>query len=441
MPIRCRILAACLVSVWIIASGCASHVLFANTDRNANADLDVDGPRIFFDRHGNQYPTGVKIDLETLRKGESESRASDLKVYFENLRCHQLPATRQSECRRQWAELKAEIQTLEPQIDAYSAGESTAFEPIWEGVQNRLRMQTAHRIAELAQKRRRGTVFVIHGYNNTYAESRTWYDLVKAEVWQLSSEAKEPMPVFVRIHWDGLSQGVPVTIWNDAQRNAPLVGLALRNLLVSLDGLLEVAVSREQRKPTILLTHSTGALVAVNAIGNGLGKFTDDDGSSIYDCHTDDYISRKVCDNIRMAPLPELEHYRLGLLIPAASQHTLAGLNRAAAGPELIVIGANHKDNATRKYGLRPCSGSGSTCLNVRSRTTCKDLGALQSASSSITTAFYEFSNSRVGDPGKSLLFLEEHGMTFQVKRDKWKPFLRKVLFADSSEDDSALCR
>ena len=375
----------------LLLSGCASNVLFLSRAETGTTQAEP-ATGIFFDRSGDLYPS-ANVPVQAPLPG------AQLEDFF------RLPRARAA-----WESLLAET-SVTPGAD---------FDATWVAVQSSLRSAQARSIARLSDNGRRRVVFLIHGFNNTHAESSDWYRAVENDIRGLLVRHGELSPVVVKVYWDGLKQpGLPAGIWTKAQHNAPVVGVALRKLLRETDKLLPGT------HPVVLFSHSTGALVAVNAVGNG---------SSVFNCRGE---FAATCQAIESEPLPDVRRYRLGLLIPAASLDTFQKFDAAGSGPQLIALGTNHLDVATSK-GPFSCRLLGATCMATWTTNTCHMLRDRFGSNARIKTALFEFRQSEVGEAGSTLLLWEKHGMEAQMARDRWMPFLTTVLLERAEQPDDS---
>lgn len=368
--------------------GCATNVVYSNVDRIQGALSAPQGASMYIDRDGDLYPPR-SVSLGGSLFTSSRSDTATLKAYFSN------PSS------------QADWLTLLRVLDRSPV---EPFNALWEKVQRVLAERLADEIVAGSESGARAIVFLVHGYNNDFSEAQRWYKLVEADIGERFARRGIRTPFFVRVHWDGLSQAIPVSIWTKAQWNGPLAGLAMRKVLRAMDGRL-----REGAELSIL-SHSTGALVAVNAVG---------DGSAALDCK-DNF--REHCPEIRRKDnIPKfVSRVRLGLLIPAASLDTFDAFHSASTLPAAVVLGLNSQDFPTNK--ILSCRILGSTCLNVDGESACRKLTAAFGASTSVDWITFEFSNSSKHE-GQKWFFWESHSVEDQMKRDRWPSFIDRVLF------------
>lgn len=377
---------------------CATNVVYKDKDRQAGEKEGQHSTSIFIDRDGDLYPPST-VNMSGSMFTTSGETTATLRVYFE-----------QTSNRTEWKNLLSELRITE----------SATFSETWETVQRGLFSRTVQSIKQGADNGNRRIVFLVHGYNNEFEDAKHWYSLIEQDITNRVQERRENEPYFVRVYWDGLSQALPINIWTRAQWNGPLTGLALRRILNGLNGTLE------KNAQIAMLSHSTGALVVVNAVG---------DGSKALDCEGS---FKDHCPAVRDASsIPSLvSSVRLGLLIPAASPDTFDLFYGKQRVPQAIILGLNRQDFPTNK--VAGCIWLGSTCLNVRTEQACEKLKSTFS-NSTVEFAVFEFSNSSKNE-NQTFLFWETHGVEDQMERDRWPAFIEQVLFSGSkSETDNTI--
>lgn len=372
-----------------LMQGCATNIVYSNGDRIQRALTAPLGASMYIDRDGDLYPprsVSLGGSLFTASRGDTAT----LRAYF------QKPSS------------QADWLTVLRVLDRSPV---EPFDVLWEKAQQGLVERVAGEIVAGSEGGVRAVVFLVHGYNNDFSEAERWYKLVEADIRERFALRGSRSPFFVRVHWDGLSQAVPIGIWTKAQWNGPLTGLAIRKVLRAMEGRLSESAELS------ILSHSTGALVAVNAVG---------DGSAALDCK-DNF--KEHCPEIqRKDTVPKLvSRVRLGLLIPAASLDTFDAFDSTSTSPAAVVLGLNRQDFPTNK--IFSCRILGSTCLNVDGEGACRKLTAALGARTSVDWATFEFSNSSKHE-GQEWLFWESHSVEDQMKRDRWPSFINRVLFA-----------
>lgn len=386
-----------------LQSACStSPVVFSAKERRDAVQHAVPAQELvaFVDRHGNLYPgPEVEVNLDAMTAvSEHSAEFASLEALY-----------KRGADPEGWAKMRAQA----------GVPDTGTFDEQWNLVQTKLRASLVQQI----QQRTQGTrplVILIHGFNNDYATAYAWYHLVSEDVRKLQRDA-----VVLRLHWDGMVQsGVPVFIWREAQWNAPIVGLGLRDLLRSLP----------PSQPVRILTHSTGALVAANALG---------DATKPLDCERPGYA--EYCKRISDSnTLPNQDLYRVALVIPAASLETFQNYpNASRTWPERMILGLNKDDFATDKL-IFSCLRDGATCMNTWPADACREVKrAFEQAPSKTQVSLFEFSNSPGDSEGSKWIFWEEHSMEAQRNRSRWWPLLHQLLDANPavSDDSVRFCR
>jgi hypothetical protein len=240
------------------------------------------------------------------------------------------------------------------------------FEVDWAAVQAVLREREARRISALGREFD-DVVLLIHGYNNDHADALAWYGTVESNF--RSEGARYGRRVaFVRMYWDGLKGRTPLFIWDNAQYNGYLVGLELRRLLAQVEG----------DTPLRVFTHSSGAYVITNALG-------DASAGAQLGAMPEIYHRRSAGAVAVYAPPMQLRDLRVAMLVPA--QPTIAFRNyfrnattgqpdpaKRALVPQRLILGLSKRDAATNKYGVIPCGWKGATCMAVKIRQSCRQV-------------------------------------------------------------------
>lgn len=310
----------------------ARHVLYSEGER---AD-----PRLsfFMDRRGDLYPPAdVLVDMRGMLKGDAENpEFATLKGLYRRKSAE--PGN------KEWLSILA----------AAKVTPTSDFEHDWQDVQNAFRAELADRIRKAAGGQDE-VVLLVHGFNNDYGDAVEWYDRVE-ESFSRYASAYGHKAVFVRMYWDGLV-GNPAAIWTMAQHNGPHVGHELRRLLNSLDGDMALRV----------FTHSSGAFVLTNALG---------DGSSAFPKLGEPYRTRAAGSPGYEIPR-HLRNMRVAMLVPAqpltafsrffdqdGAQHGLV--------PARVVLGVSKYDFATGKgRAFTSCKLYGATCMTTQPKKAC----------------------------------------------------------------------
>ena len=330
---------ALLSIVLMMLSGCATktQVLYSSDQRSATR------LSFFMDRAGDLYPpASVSVDDRAMLAPRTPADFVTLKAaYREKAKESGNP---------DWSAL----------LSAAGVDPSGAFEQDWERIQTAFRTALADRITTSARDAD-DVVLLIHGFNNTYAEAAAWYALVEDDL-SRHAAAKGRRLAFVRMYWNGLT-GSPPAVWTAAQANGPWVGLGLRRVFNRLPDDI----------PLRVFTHSSGAFVMTNALG---------DGSSAFPDMGEPYFTRAQGGDGH--PIPTLSDLRLAMLVPAQPLTAYGEFIRDdgvfGLVPDRIVLGTSRRDFATGKARLfTPCWLYGATCMTVKPRKACElvwgDLG------------------------------------------------------------------
>jgi len=303
---------------------------------------------IFLDRSGDLYPpAAVPVDRDGMlglglpRHEVTEANVATLRAHFERQSRLQSPA---------WlALLRASAVT--PRAD---------FADTWDRIQAKFRDET---VARLNRSRQQELVFLVHGFNNTQDEASAWMDPVAQRM-----QRRRPSAQIVKVYWDGL-QGNRwgVGIWSKAQFNGPRTGQGFRRILSDLGS----------DHPVRIFTHSSGAYMITNALGDG--------GASFNRFRSDPVVAARAGGRAAGYALPfNLTDLRVAMLIPA---QPWTAFNAYADGsgvvPERLILGTSRRDIAASKAML-PCNWFGNSCMAVKPEKACaaaqKALGAARAA-------------------------------------------------------------
>lgn len=233
----------------------------------------------------------------------------------------------------------------------------------WAAVQGVLREREAQRISTLGREFD-DVVLLIHGYNNNHADALGWYGCAESSFRKESAQHGRRV-AFVRMYWDGLKGRTPFFVWDKAQYNGYLVGLELRRLLSEVDG----------ETPLRVFTHSSGAYVITNALGDASA------GAQMKEM-PETYPERSAGTAPGYAPPTQLRDLRVAMLVPAqpinAFEHYFrnadtcpSGPGKCALVPQRLILGLSKRDFATNKGGVVACHRKGATCMAVDIKQSC----------------------------------------------------------------------
>lgn len=353
------ILASLIASAAVAPIAAADQVVFDDEFRSKQAPSTI-----VMDRRGELYPAGdatIGITLEDLTVIDG---VKPDQFNFATLHAYYGAQYRSEPCKL-WRDFHVACDPNAP------------FQEAWDGLQQSRRKKLAGKIVGDAAGR--DIVLMIHGFNNSAEESTNWYQKVEQDLVQ--QEVRLGQKLFpVRVYWDGLSYGFPPAVWPEAQFNGPWVGLELRRLL------REVYVA-EPKAQVRVMTHSSGAFVIANTLGDASAG--SEDLTHQHDAVRAGvdvgrlYVSRAAGQGA-YAYLPADANIRVAMLIPAqpltAFSHFYQDASRMGHGdilhgviPERIVLGLSRRDFAAGKV-FAPCSTLGDACMAVRTNDTCSHL-------------------------------------------------------------------
>lgn len=421
---RARILMA-TAAIWIVGSNAVAQAAENKTcPKTSTAVTYCDEARkrgevlnLFYDREGNLYPSAdVAVDTRRMTSGFANPRTDAVNVrgYFQREAQHD--------------------GSVVPRLAAdagISVGEampSKLDSAMWQRIQAGYRAQFARRL--LAKSDGAPVVFIIQGYRNDYDDAREWYTKLDEMVL-----ARKPSATMVHVYWDGLTGVRFLNLWKKAQYNMTDVGLEFRRLLNELP----------EETPIRIITHSTGAPLLANALGDASQAFRDRNGKPLEKAHGPYYERAAGLDGNALDAgsyvIKKKAHLRWGAVAPAATSITF---DRYKSGrdvyPERIVMALNRRDSATGKMPFS-CSFYGSSCMTVRPVESCTLLHAVfDPAGTNVAVFDFALSQNR---PSPGFLLWQQHSLVggYSVN-ERWEPFLSRLL--DDSpvvpDDSAVLC-
>ncbi|WMO15282.1 hypothetical protein [Pseudoalteromonas piscicida] len=234
---RLFILLVCMAMIM----GCASNVRFFDYANKQEQIID-NTASLFIDANGSVYPkNGFQVGMDS--------------VIQERISVYNL--------------------ALEEQLDCSSVPDNTEMQKICaikgfsydyhRQIQYEFWQSRAKHLYEYVASTNKELIFMVHGYNNDYEESKANFDLLKNQV-KLNASPSSRDFLFVNIYWDGF-KGNPVSgAWSLAQGAGPLVGFRLRAFFNALS---QQFIENAKQPPNItFLTHSSGAFVLGALFGN-----------------------------------------------------------------------------------------------------------------------------------------------------------------------------
>lgn len=385
----------CLVLIaTVLMGGCSTfrNVVYTQDERR------TEQPAFFMDRRGDLYPPG---DVYVSKWGVLGHRFKEA-----NLEAH---------FRRQARRQSPDWQQLLRSAGVQATGN---FESDWNSVQNVL----VRRAADTFKHEGAGDVLlVVHGFNNDFRKANEWLDPFQDHIRQA-----HPGTHVVRMYWDGLSNRTGIGIWGEAQYNGPHVGQSLRRILNQLDSGTRLRI----------FTHSSGAYVVVNALGNGGASFQD-----FSDRRWSEQIRTRAGQTKGEYAIPtRIADLRVAMLVPAQptaafdrfTQNKQQGEGLAGVIPTLLILGTSAQDSATSKHFVG-CDKFGVTCMATQPKSACSEVRtALERPGQPAPVVIVDFPRPSGGDRHK-------HGVTAYMKdTQEWGRLIGRLLGPAGGEGASA---
>lgn len=390
-----RIKRLCLVLIAALAgSSCSTYRNVVYTQKERGTEQAA----VFMDRRGDLYPPS-SVYVSKFGVMGRRFKEANLEAHF------QRQATKQSS---DWQEL----------LSATKVTSTGDFSSDWSLVQSKL-------ISEAAEKFKRDgatdVLLVVHGFNNDFKKANDWLD-----PFQESIQQARPGTHVVRLYWDGLYKPMGVGIWGEAQYNGPYVGQSLRRILNQLDPDTKLRI----------FTHSSGAYVVVNTLGNGGGSFND----FSHEVWGEEIRARAAQTEGEYAIPTRFADLRVAMLVPAQptaafdrfTQNKQTGSGLGGAIPKRLVLGTSEKDSATTKFSVG-CDKSGVTCMATQPKSTCSEVRtALERPGQPSPVVIVNFPNPTKG--GR-----HGHGVTsYMADTREWSALIGQ-LFGSSAGDETPL--
>lgn len=388
-----RLMVALLASISAGATAASAQwpVLFGDqvrSYRNSNDEI-----HLFFDRDGYIYPPdAVRVtDFGVLR------RAGSLRAYFRAERIA-------------WARLAA-----------HTGLNGRFTDGAWNQAQDKLITEASISIVRALGRggsNGRTLIVLVHGFRVPDAEDSFQY----AEQ-AIRRRYAALRPLFVHVHWDGqyvplyAVPGLPVT-WQLANRNAPLVGLGVRQLLARIpDGV-----------PVRVISHSLGGAVVASALWNWPRGIRLNSGRQSQQA--------RLRQEGQRYPLPTTADIRVGMIVPAIPGEVFSEVPRslrAGGNYPLMVIGQNASDVVVSKMWI-DARLMGSTALAVEPKEFCRHVMRIYGGDARAAARIVNFD--RIGKVDFS------HDLNVYFDREPIDEMLRLLLATPTQQlRDSAECQ
>jgi hypothetical protein len=309
------------ISCLFCSCGSVSYVFFRPEQQISHQETNV--TRIYIDRFGDFYPdTAVHIDVQDFQLDgrQRDQKSASLAHYF--------------------LSRKSRLKQLR---DFYGIAPHSSAKSAYREVQRLILAGYAKRIAEMMQNADK-LIYLVHGFNDLLAESE--YVQLRSVI----AAHRYPgalKPAYVDVHWDGLNahalDSLPVVkVWQPALLNSRFVSITLRQLITG--------VEERQTLPTVIITHSLGAGVALGALFDTHHKWDEID-----EITPNSALKRLAVLRREATPVKPV---RIGILAPAIpGERTFVDFNErkplkieaADNHIEKVVIGYNYNDYALTK--------------------------------------------------------------------------------------------
>lgn len=365
---------------------------------------------VFYDREGDLYPSAA-IPISTQRLiglFDNPEDAGTLRGYFK----------REAQITPDIVSTLAEDAGI-ARRDLPDLGWSEAN---WRRIQSAYRDRAAAHIAEAAKGR--AIAFIVHGYRNNFGDARKWYEPLDEMV-----RTHDQAATIVHVYWDGLTGWRFLNLWKKAQYNMAFIGLEFRRLLNRFPA----------DTPIRIITHSTGAPLVANALGDASEAFLDN-GKPVLEER--EYYTRAAGvdgpDDEDSYVVLSKHRLRYAAIAPAASLDTFERYRFPRdIAPERISMALNNRDSATGKYFMN-CELYGSSCMAVKPGPTCTLL-VEKFGPAGTEVGIFDFGRGKPPTPRTALW--SKHSVKAYAQNERWSSFLRHILTdASVPTDTQATC-
>jgi len=368
-----------LAATLVVSTAHAANVVYPDGERQQAPDA------IFLDRAGDLYPPfGVPVDTAAMLTLDPDVGAV---APLEVVTLRGMYRWQASTGEPGWKKLLAHAQVE-------GSGD---FDRDWEAVQDALRRMV---VKQLNAQKGTDVLLVVHGFNNDFRGANKWLVPFEKAVLEAYPQVRS-----TRVYWDGLlGNDAGIGIWGEAQYNGPRVGQQLRRVLNQLDADLRVRI----------FTHSSGAYVVTNALGDGSHSYRGFEGS----------VQLKeragALDGAYAVPR-NITDLRVAMLIPAQPLSAFDGFAQGTKGvvPTRLILGTSPRDKAATKLGVS-CAIGGNTCMAVR------------------TAEAFQWSRKALAPRAGQLMVIgfpapatghHEHGVEWYMEdREQWQALLGQLL-------------
>lgn len=376
----------------LLLSGCANfggkNVFFGKRIQEAQPSETV--LRVFFDSVGDIYPN------KSLNINDAQmSRALTLRQYF---------SSENSACKTGDLVSACGLAAIAQQDQRKAA---------WQKVQDEWFEMAAIDIAK-ATSQGRDLVVLVHGFrvrdaDEVYRQART--------LMQEAVKHNKP-PIFLEVHWDGLTSPTAIGVWGEAQVNGFLAGLSLRRVLAKVDAATKLRV----------MTHSSGGFVISATLGDPGAVFGN------VGLKSDLFAEfRANAAGSSKFPIPKNKDIRVAMVVPATPPASFAGgLDRlelrhpGLLADARLIVGVNEKDIGVSKGPINGAlSWFGSTDLGQSLRAFCSLSAQLRSRPKGEMPPAPRLVNFEGSEPvTRAALFWEAHDWELYLQRSKMREML-----------------
>lgn len=284
----------------LVLNGCATNVKYFE-QANTQEQVHDDTVSLFIDAYGSVYPkSGFQTNMDL--KFDNNISLYNFAL-FKSLNCSTVHNSTEM---YKFCNIKNESYDYHRKIQ----------HDFWKSRANHIYQQIVGTNKEL--------VFMLHGYNNNFHESKANFDLLKNQVNKYAYPSNREF-LFVNIHWDGF-KGNPISgAWRKAQGGGPLVGFRLREFFNLLSSKF---IQNGERPPNItFLTHSSGAFIVGALFGNPIAALPK--LQSPNDKEYNFFRDNRAGQSDKRYKIPHFQSLRIGMIAAATPTTTFNGIDKA----------------------------------------------------------------------------------------------------------------